>query len=176
MNRNCKKFIGEIGISVVLFYGGAGSVQGVVAEDSTSFGNQAELITSAATQCPTDISFLQPKMEKALRYIKSSSFRETMLASMQASIPEALVRTDGLARQIDSLKREIVRQEQERAHAEEIAREGLSDPSQELKPCRHGKEGAYCYAMDQYLVSTASNLANHAFLEALECYQRVGVR
>jgi hypothetical protein len=30
--------------------------------------------------------------------------------------------------------------------------------------------------MDQYLVSTAANLANQAFLEALQCYQREGVR
>jgi hypothetical protein len=30
--------------------------------------------------------------------------------------------------------------------------------------------------MDQYLVSTAANLANQAFLEALQCYQREGIR
>ena len=99
-----------------------------------------------------------------------------MLVSLQASIPEAIAQSDGLAQQITFLKQEIVRQEQERAHAEKVAREGLTDPSQPLKPCRHGKEGAYCYAMDQYLVSTAANLANQAFLEALQCYQREGIR
>jgi hypothetical protein len=70
---------------------------------------------------------------------------------LKASIPEAIAQSDGLTRQITFLKQEIVRQEQERAHAEKVAREGLTDPSQPLKPCRHGGEGAYCHAMDQYL-------------------------
>lgn len=99
-----------------------------------------------------------------------------MLASLQASIPEAIAQADGLTQQITFLKQEIVNQEQERAHAEEIAREGLEDPSQPLKPCWHGKEGAYCHAMDQYLASIAANLANREFLNALQCYQRMGVR
>ena len=99
-----------------------------------------------------------------------------MLASLQASIPQAITQTDGLAQHIAWLKQEIARQENERRHAERVAREGLTDPSQELMPCRHGKEGAYCYAMEQYLVSTAANLANHAFVDALECYQREGVQ
>jgi hypothetical protein len=135
-----------MGITVVLVYGSAGDGS-AFAEGSSSSNNQAAVITSAAKQCPTD-----------------------------ASIPEALAQADGLAQQIVFLKQELVRQEQERAHAEKVAREGLTDPSQELKPCRHGKEEAYCYAVDQYLVSTAANLANQAFLEALQCYYREGVR
>jgi hypothetical protein len=99
-----------------------------------------------------------------------------MLASPQASIPEAIVQANGLARQIAFLKQESIRQVQERTHAEHVAREGLTDASQPLKPCRKGDERAYCYAVDQYLVSTAANLANQAFVEALECYQREGVR
>lgn len=165
-----------IGLSVILVYGSAYGVREALAEDSSPLKNQGAVITSAAKQCPTDLSSLQPKMEKALQFIKSASFRESMLASLQASIPEAIAQTDGLVRQITFLKQEIFRQEQERAHAEKVAREGLTDPSQPLKPCRHGKEGAYCYAMDQYLVSTAANLANQAFLEALQCYQGEGVR
>jgi hypothetical protein len=115
-------------------------------------------------------------MEKALQFIKSSTFKDTMRASLHASIPEALAHADGLARQIAFLQQEIARQEQESAHAEQVARDGLTDPSQPLKPCRIGEERAYCYAVDQYLVSTAANLANHAFVEALECYRREGVR
>ncbi len=175
MNITLQKLMSAIGISVVLVYGSAGDGS-AFAEGSSSSNNQAAVITSAAKQCPTDLSSLQPKMERALQFIKSASFRNTMLASLQASIPEALAQADGLAQQIAFLKQELVRQEQERAHAEKVAREGLTDPSQELKPCRHGKEEAYCYAVDQYLVSTAANLANQAFLEALQCYYREGVR
>ncbi len=145
-------------------------------ENSLSSSKQAAVITSAAKQCPRDLSSLQPKMEKALQFIKSASFRNTILTSLHASIPEAIVRADGLAQQIAFLKQEIVSQEQERAHAEEVARDVLKDPSQPLTPCRHGKEGAYCHAMDQYLASIAANLANQSFLNALQCYQQEGVR
>jgi len=115
-------------------------------------------------------------MDKAVQFIKSAVFRNTMIDSLHASIPDASAQADGLARQITFLKHEIVRQERERAHAEEVAREGLADPSHPLKPCRHGKEGSYCHAMDQYMVSIAAYLANKAFLEALLCYEREGVR
>jgi hypothetical protein len=37
-------------------------------------------------------------------------------------------------------------------------------------------EGSYCHAMDQYYAAIAANMANKAFLDALECYQREGVR
>ena len=171
-----QKLMSAIGVGVFLINVWVWEVRGVFAEDSPLSSNQLAVINTAAKQCPTDLSSLQPKMEKALQFIKSASFRNTMLASLQASIPEAIAQSDGLAQQITFLKQEIVRQEQERAHAEKVAREGLTDPSQPLKPCRHGKEGAYCYAMDQYLVSTAANLANQAFLEALQCYQREGIR
>ena len=171
-----QKLMSAIGVGVFLINVWVWEVREAFAEDSPLSSNQLAVMNTAAKQCPTDLSSLQPKMEKALQFIKSASFRNTMLASLQASIPEAIAQSDGLAQQITFLKQEIVRQEQERAHAEKVAREGLTDPSQTLKPCRHGKEGAYCYAMDQYLISTAANLANQAFLEALECYQSEGLR
>ena len=171
-----QKLTSMIGISIVLVYGSMWGMGNAMVDDSSSFHNQSHMITLAAKQCPTDLSLLRPEMEKALQYIKSASFRSTMLASLQASIPEAIVQADGLSQQIVFLKQEIVSQERERAYAEEVAREGLVDPSQSLKPCRHGKEGAYCHAMDQYLVSIAANLANREFLNALQCYQRMGVR
>ncbi len=115
-------------------------------------------------------------MEEALQFVKSMSFRETLLASLQASIPEAIAQADGLAGQIAFLKQEIVRQERERAHAEVVARESLDDPSKALVPCRSEMEGSYCHAMDQYYAAIAANMANKAFLDALECYQREGVR
>ena len=125
-----KESLSLIGLSVVLIYWSVGDSRKAYAEDSSLSKNQPAVLASAASQCPTDLSSLTPKMEKALQFIKSASFRNTMLASLQASIPEAIAQADGLDRQIIFLKREIVRQEQERVHAEKVAREGLADPSQ----------------------------------------------
>ena len=176
MSMTLQKLLRVIGISFFLVYGNVFEMIVYSAQESLTSTSQSAVVSSAANQCPSDLSYLQPNMEKALQFVKSASFRNTMLASLQASIPEAIAQSDGLTRQITFLKQEIVRHEQERTHAEKVAREGLTDPSQPLKPCRHGGEGAYCHAVDQYLVSTAANLANQAFLEALQCYQREGVR
>ena len=175
MNIPLKKLVNAVGVSLVLVSVSVLDVGVSLAQDSPST-NQSALIALAAKHCPTDLTSLQPKMNKALQFIKSASFRNTMLASLEASIPEAISQSDGLAQQITFLKQEIARQEQERAHAEKVAREGLTDPSRPLKPCRHRKESAYCHAMDQYLISIAANLANQDFLSALQCYQREGVR
>jgi hypothetical protein len=176
MYMNMQKLLRVMGISFFLVAGNAFVTIVYFAQESLSSASQSTVGSSIANQCPSDLSYLQPNMKKALQFVKSASFRNAMLTSLQACIPEAIAQSDGLTRQITFLKQEIVRQEQERAHAEKVAREGLTDPSQPLKPCRHGGEGAYCHAMDQYLVSTAANLANQAFLEALQCYQREGVR
>ena len=175
MSLILQKSLRLIGISLFLVYGNVFDAIVYSAEESPATSPSAAVMT-AANQCPTNLSYLQPNMEKALQFVKSASFRNTMLASLQASITEAIAQSDGLTRQITFLKQEIILQEGERNHAEEVARDGLNDPSQPLKPCRPGGEGAYCHAMDQYLVSTAANLANQAFLEALQCYQREGVR
>lgn len=163
-------------LGLLLVYGSGVYISDVFAGDLSLRNSQTAIIASAAEVCPQDLSSLKPKIEKELQFIKSASFRSTMLDSLEASIPEAIAQADGLARQINFLKREIIRQERDKAHAEKVAREGLADITQPLKPCRHGKEGAYCYAVDQYLVSIATNLANQAFLEALQCYQGEGVR
>jgi len=176
MNMIVQKYMCAMGVSVVLVYGSGYYLSESLAEVSSSSNNRIAVLATAASQCQADLSSIQQKKKKALQYIRSGSFREAMLVSLQASIPEAIEHSDGLARQIAFLKQEIFRQEQERTHAEQVAREGLTDVSQPLKPCRYGEERAYCYAVDQYLVSTAANLANQAFVEALECYRRAGVR
>ena len=132
--------------------------------------------SSSQPTCPENLETLKPEIENALRYVTSSSFREALLASLEISIPEAIEQADGLSTQIAFLKQEIIRQEGERRHAETVAREELEDPSQPLKPCRRREESSYCYAMEQYYVASAANLANHAFLDALQCYQRNGMR
>jgi len=171
-----QKSLRVIGISLFLVYADVFEMIVLSARESPASTSQSAAVWSVSKECPTDLSYLRPNMEDALQFVKSASFRNAMLTSLQASIPEAIAQSDGLTRQITFLEQEIFRQEQERAHAEKVAREGLTDSSQPLKPCRHGGEGAYCHAMDQYLVSTAANLANRAFIEALQCYQREGVR
>ncbi len=176
MNMPLKKMINAVGVSLIFLHGSVLDMGVSRSQDSLSVTSEAAVLRLAAKQCPTDLTALQPKMNKALQFIKSSTFRNAMLTSLEASIPEAISQSDGLAQQIAFLKQEIARQEQERAHAEKVARDGLANPAQPLKPCRHRKESAYCYAMDQYLISIASNLANQNFLSALQCYQREGVR
>ena len=176
MKLNSHKVIKIMCLCISLGWGGVWEVRKAVANEFLSTNNQAAVLAAAAKQCPNNLSFLQPKMEKALQFIKSATFKKAILSSLHVSIPEAIVQSDGLAQQIAFLKREIDTQEQERVHAEQVAREGLPDSSQPLKPCRRRKESGYCYAMDQYLASTAANLANREFLKALECYQHLGVR
>ncbi len=173
----------KIGYPALKIFIGIWLIGNVTVLSMTSAGQNSSIPTQlleglspTQTDCPKDLSTLQSQMEEALQFVTSSSLRETVLVSLQASIPEAIAQADGLAGQIAFLKQEIVRQEQERAHAEEVARESLDDPSEALLPCPTEMEGSYCHAMDQYYTSLAANMANKAFLEALECYQRKGVR
>ena len=118
MSMILQKFIARHwDLSLFLVYGNVfdGIVYSAQESPSTS---QSAAILSAANKCPTNLSYLQPNMKKALQFVKSASFRNAMLASLQASIPQAIAQSDGLTRQIAFLKQEIGRQEQERAHAE----------------------------------------------------------
>jgi len=126
--------------------------------------------------CPVTLIDLQPRLEEVLRNIHSSSFREIMGKALWASIPDAIEQADGLVQTMAALREEIIRQEQEQIRVEQVARENGVDTGQPLKPCSQVQESSYCYAVEQYYVATAANLANRAFLEALECYQRAGVR
>ena len=147
------------------------SVQKVVMEKENASEDN-----SFTPGCPVTLIDLEPRMREVLRNVHSSSFREIMENALRASIPDAIEQADGLVKPMASLREEITRQEQERMHAEQVAREKAADTGQPLKPCSQGEESSYCYAVEQYYVATAANLANRAFLEALECYQRAGVR
>jgi hypothetical protein len=177
-NVSCPRrtlFLGMmVGVALVwlpLWEGGC-----LAAQDGDSDRRPVVEADSQMNTCPTDLSSLQPQVESALRYVRFSSFRNTLLSSLQVSIPEAIEQADGLSEQITFLQQEIMRQDQERAHAEAAAREITKDPGQPLTPCRRQVESNYCYAMDQYYVATAANLVNRAFLSALECYQGQGMR
>lgn len=126
----------------------------------------------AVSPCPKDLTALTSTMEEVLAFVTSSSLRDALLASLKASIPEAIEKAENLAAEIAFLREEIRRQEQLRVHAGQVAREELDDPSAPLLPCSREVEEGYCYAVEQFYASTAANLANKAFLDALECYQR----
>ena len=110
MSMILQKSLCIIGISLFLVYGNVFEMIVYSAQEFPST-SQSAAVLSAANQCPSDLSYLQPNMEKALQFVKSASFRNTLLASLQASIPKAIAQSDGLTRQITFLKQEIVRHE-----------------------------------------------------------------
>jgi len=124
------KFLCVIEISLFLIYDGSVfEARNVSAQNLPLSPDQSEAVSSIANQCPTNLSYLQPDMEQALQFVTSASFREAMLSSLQASIPEAIAQADGLARQMTFLKQKIARQERERVMRKKWHGEGLSDPS-----------------------------------------------
>ena len=131
---------------------------------------------TASQPCPIDLSKLRPQMETVLASVSSPDFKEAILASLSASIPEAIQRADGINEQIGYLQSEIAEQERIQAHAEQVARDTEGNFLKPLKPCPPGEKGSYCMAVEQYYIASAANLANRAFLDALKCYQRHGLR
>ncbi len=126
--------------------------------------------------CPKDLSALRPQMEAVLASVSSADFKKAILASLSASIPDAIRRADGINAQIAYLQREIAEQEQVQKYSEKIAREVNGNFMEPLKPCRRNEIGSYCTAVEEYYISSASNLANRSFLDALQCYKRQGMR
>ncbi len=146
---------------------------------TSSGGSQAYLVSGDAASsqtCPHDLLALRPQMETVLASVSSPDFKKTILASLSASIPDAIRRADGINAQIAYLQSEIVEQERLKSYSENIAREANGNFMEPLKPCRRNEKGSYCTAVEQYYISSASNLANRAFLDALKCYKRQGMR
>lgn len=146
---------------------------------SNSFGGgpfQLNGVMVTSETCPRDLSALRPQMEVALASVSSPSFKKTILASLLVSIPEAIRQADGIDAQIDYLKREIIEQERVQRYAEKIARDANGQFMKPLKPCHRNEKGSYCTAVEEYYISAAANLANRAFLDALMCYRRQGMR
>ena len=133
-------------------------------------------VSLASETCPADLSSLHQIMEAALASVSSPGFKKAILASLSASIPEAIQRADGLNAQIAYLQSEIVEQQRIQRYSEEVARETTGNFMEPLKPCPPHKKDSYCHAVEQYYISVALNLANRAFLDALLCYKRQGMR
>ena len=133
-------------------------------------------MAQAAEQCPENLSHLSDEMDSLLKGVHVKEFKRTMRSVLQASIPQAIQRADGIKAQMAFLRKEIQHQVRVEKSADFIARDVSNNPDGPLKPCKRPKENGYCNTVERYFMAKAANLANRAFLKALECYQRLGYR
>ncbi len=128
----------------------------------------------AADQCPANLAHLGEEMDALLEGVHVKEFKRTMRSVLQASIPQAIERADGIKEQVAFLRKEIQHQVRVEKSADFIARDVSNNPDGPLKPCKRPEENGYCNTVERYYMAKAANLANRAFLKALECYQRQG--
>ena len=128
----------------------------------------------AAEQCPANLSHLREEMDALLEGVHVKEFKRTMRSALQASIPLAIRRADGIKEQIAFLRKEIQHQVRVEKSADFIARDVSKNLDGPLEPCKRPEENGYCNTVERYYMAKAANLANRAFLKALECYQRLG--
>ena len=124
--------------------------------------------------CPENLSHLGEEMDALLKGVHVKEFKRTMRSVLRASIPQAIRRADGIKEQMAFLRKEIQHQVRVEKSADFIARDVSDNPDGPLKPCKRREKGGYCNTVERYYMAKAANLANRAFLEALECYQRQG--
>jgi hypothetical protein len=130
----------------------------------------------AADQCPTNLSHLSEEMDELLKGVHVKEFKRTMRSVLQASIPQAIERADGIKEQVAFLQKEIQHQVRVEKSADFIARDVSNNPDGPLKPCKQREENGYCNTVERYYMAKAANLANRGFLKALECYRGQGYR
>ncbi len=128
----------------------------------------------AADTCPETLSHLGEDMDALLKGVHVKEFKRTMRSVLQTSIPQAIRRADGIKAQMAFLQKEIQHQVRVEKSADFIARDVSDNPDGPLKPCKRPEENGYCNTVERYFMAKAANLANRAFLNALECYQRQG--
>lgn len=124
--------------------------------------------------CPENLSHLSEEMDTLLKGVHVKEFKRTMRSVLQASIPQAIERADGIKEQMAFLRKEIQHQVRVEKSADFIARDVSKNLDGPLKPCKRREKGGYCNTVERYYMAKAANLANRAFLKALECYQRQG--
>ena len=124
--------------------------------------------------CPENLSHLGEEMDALLKGVHVKEFKRTIRSALQASIPQAIQQADGIKAQIVFLQKEIQHQVRVEKSADFIARDVSKNPDGPLKPCKRREKGGYCNTVERYYMAKAANLANRAFLKALECYQRQG--
>ena len=124
--------------------------------------------------CPENLSHLSEEMDALLKGVHVKEFKRTMRSVLQASIPQAIERADGIKEQMAFLRKEIQHQVRVEKSADFIARDVSKNLDGPLTPCKRREKGGYCNTVERYYMAKAANLANRAFLEALECYQRQG--
>lgn len=131
-------------------------------------------VAQAADQCPENLSHLGEEMDALLKGVHVREFKRTMRSVLQASIPQAIERADGIKAQMAFLRKEIQHQVRVEKSADFIARDVSKNLDGPLEPCKRPEENGYCNTVERYYMAKAANLANRAFLKALECYQRRG--
>lgn len=124
--------------------------------------------------CPENLSHLSEEMDALLKGVHVKEFKRTMRSVLQASIPQAIERADGIKEQMAFLRKEIQHQVRVEKSADFIARDVSKNLDGPLTPCKRREKDGYCNTVERYYMAKAANLANRAFLEALECYQRQG--
>ncbi len=160
------KFMITIGCVLIL---SVSSMNGKVCAETSARVTSGEV-------CPMNLSKLEEKMEVVLGSIINETFKKTMQKSLQASIPEAIRRADGINAQIAYLQKQIREQDRSQSYAENVARKAANNMNEVLLACQPGEEGSYCDAVEQYYIGKASNIANHGFLHALDCYKKQGIQ
>ncbi len=136
---------------------------------SSSSAQAAEHVT-----CPENLSHLSEAMDTLLKGVHVKAFKRTIRSSLQASIPQAIEQADGIKAQIAFLQKEIQHQVRVEKSADFIARDVSKNPDGPLKPCQRRERSGYCNTVERYYMAKAANLANRAFLDALECYRHHG--
>ncbi len=124
--------------------------------------------------CPENLAHLGEEMDTLLKGVHVKEFKRTIRSALQASIPRAIKQADGIKAQMAFLQKEIQFQVRVEKSADFIARDVSKNPDGPLTPCKPGERGGYCNTVERYYMAKAANLANRAFLNALECYQRHG--
>ncbi len=136
---------------------------------SSSPSQAAEHLT-----CPENLSHLSEEMDALLKGVHVKEFKRTIRSALKASIPQAIQRADGINAQIAFLQKEIQHQVRVEKSADFIARDVSKNQNGPLKPCKRRERGGYCNTVERYYMAKAANLANRAFLKAIECYRRHG--
>ena len=77
----------------------------------------------AADHCPVNLSHLGEEMDALLKGVHVKEFKRTMRSVLQASIPQAIQRADGIKEQIVFLQKEIQHQVRVEKSADFIARD-----------------------------------------------------
>ena len=103
--------------------------------------------------CPENLSHLGKEMDTLLKDVHVKEFKRTMRSVLQASIPQAIERADGIKAQMAFLRKEIQHQVRVERSADFIARDVSKNPDGPLEPCKRPEENGYCNTVERYFMA-----------------------